>query len=172
MLKLYRLILQLYPPAYRRGYGDEMIEVFQEAQARAWAGSVSARGAFCLREISGLLRGALQENICFLSESSPFSSRRFTMQSEFRFPKSTMVLMCLILGGVILAIEKARTIAISVPYSNPYVTIRPLPWSFPSAIAILFGAVYVGAIAAWAILFGLQRSGVHRLAALDPDHKS
>jgi hypothetical protein len=78
--------------------------------------------------------------------------------------------MCIILGGVILAIEKARSIQASIPYSNPYVPpIRPLPTSFPQTIGLMFAAVYVGAIIGWAVLFAMRRSGVHRLLALDPD---
>lgn len=43
------------------------------------------------------------------------------MRSEFRFPKATVALMLLILAGVLIAIDKARSIQSSLPYSNPHV---------------------------------------------------
>ncbi len=41
------------------------------------------------------------------------------MRSEFRFPKSTPVLMMIILAGIVLALEKARVIQASFSNGNP-----------------------------------------------------
>ena len=91
------------------------------------------------------------------------------MRSSFRFPKTTAVLMIVIFAGVVLAIEKARAVAGSVPYSHPYLPIRPEHPAFAEAIGIMFAAVYALAIVGWVVLFVLRRSGVHRLADLSTD---
>jgi hypothetical protein len=167
MLALYRRLLCLYPLAYRWEYGDEMLAVFLDAKADVWDQGISARAAFCLREIVGLLRGMLNERVHSLFDSHLLAPRSFAMRSEFRFPKSTTVLMFIILAGVILAIEKAASIVASIPYANPHLPpIHPVPPTFAPATAITFAAVYVGAIVGWAVLFALRRSGVHRLENL------
>lgn len=90
------------------------------------------------------------------------------MHSEFRFPKSATILMSLILGGVLLAIEKAEIIIHSTSHNGLLPPAHPPSVSFLGAFAMLFAVVYAGAIAVWAVLFMLRRSGVHRLSALDP----
>jgi hypothetical protein len=96
MFSVYRCLLRLYPADYRDEYGDEMAAVFLEAQVETRAEGLLPRGAFYLREVAGLLRGALREDtraITGFHRGTPFSSfssfpqRRFAMPSEFRFPK-------------------------------------------------------------------------------------
>jgi hypothetical protein len=167
MLVLYRRLLRLYPPAYRCQYGEEMVAVFLDAKSDAWEKGLAARAAFCLREIAGLLRGMLNEHVHSLFGSHLFAPRRFAMRSEFRFPKSTTILMFLILAGVVLAIEKASSIEASIPYANPQLpAIHPVPPTFAPATALTFAVVYAVAIVAWIVLFALRRSGVHRLENL------
>jgi hypothetical protein len=167
MLALYRRLLRLYPPAYRCEYGDEMLAVFLDAQADVWNQGVPARAAFCLREIVGLLRGMLYERVHALFGSHLLAPRRFAMRSEFRFPKSATILMFLILAGVVIAIEKAASIAASIPYTNPQLPpIHAAPPTFAPATALTFAVVYAVAIVAWIVLFALRRSGVHRLENL------
>lgn len=159
MLSVYRCLLYLYPPDYRSEFGDEMIGVFSEAESEAKVGL--GRGGFFLREIAGLLNGALQERLRALTgsySSITFSSRRFTMRPGFRFPKSTAVLMSVILAGVILAIEKAQSIVRSAAESD-------YPDLVGGLVAI-FAAACVLAVVAWAALFALRRSGVHRLSQI------
>lgn len=63
------------------------------------------------------------------------------MRSEFRFPRSTTALVSVILGGVILAIEKGKAVQASVSFTHPRLPpIRPVPPTFPQAIAIMFAA--------------------------------
>ena len=57
---------------------------------------------FCAREIAGVVAGAVREHWRALGGEHVwrlFSNRRFTMRTEFRFPKATAVLMMIILGG-------------------------------------------------------------------------
>src|SRR6202021_3356254 len=105
-----------------------MISAFRDAQADARAGRSSARISFRARETWGLLVGAMHEHICIICGSHrSISLTRFDMRSEFRFPRSTVLLMSIIFGGVILAMEKANTI--QVKYAAGAGSIWPsLPW--------------------------------------------
>jgi hypothetical protein len=172
MLATYESLLRFYPSAYRQQFGEEMFAVFCEVDAEARDRGLFVRVKFCLREIGGLFRGALAEHtrqIFGRRMSFPLSPRRFTMRSEFRFPKSTTVLMVLILGGVVLTIEKAKAIRASLPDTNPQLPpIRPEHFTFFPTIALMLAFFYAAGLLGWAILFALRRSGVHRLTEL-PD---
>ena len=82
------------------------------------------------------------------------------MHPEFRFPRSTVFLMWVILAGVVLAIEKAKAVvAMNEGLRLETVAIwHPLFWLSPLAVVLAI----VGAI--WGILFALRRTGMHRLA--------
>lgn len=164
MLSFYRSLLYLYPSPYRREYADEMISVFRDAQAEVSAGSLVKRISFRARESGGLLAGALQEHFRMLGGHYPLISlRRFTMRPEFRFPRSTIFLMSIIFAGVILAMEKANSIM--VKYAAGVGSIWPsLPWFL--GFTLLFTCA--AALAVWGVLFALRRTGVHRLASIQP----
>lgn len=164
MLSFYRCLLYLYPRLYRHEYADEMVAVFRDAHADVSAGSVKERISFRVRESGGLLAGALQEHIRIISGSHQLISfTRFDMRPEFRFPRSTVFLMSIIFAGVILAMEKANTI--QVKYAAGAGSIWPsLPWFLGRTL--LFTCVTVMVI--WGILFALGRTGVHRLANIQP----
>ena len=81
------------------------------------------------------------------------------MRPEFRFPRSAITLMLIILAGVILTIEKAAQI--TTKYSGPVVTMWSTFWSF---VVLAFLIVSIAAAGGWAILYALRRSGVHRLS--------
>ena len=167
MLGLYRGLLRLYPASYRNQFGDEMIEVFREIETEPEKKSRAAQGIFCLREVAGLLSGALREHWRVLGGDPSwlsFPTRRFTMHTEFRFPKTTAVLMTIILAGVVLAIEKGEAIVASLTNVNPALgPIQSPHFDFVPAVIVMFVFVYAAAVAGWAILFALRRSGVHRL---------
>jgi hypothetical protein len=168
MLLLYRCLLHLYPPAYRCEFAEEMIAVFREAQTETRQKSMLARVAFCAREAGGLLCGALQEHLRVITGPDLFPlflSRRFTMRSEFRFPKATPPLMALILAVIVVAIEKAKAIQASVPHTNPQVGPIP-PLQFTVVWTLLLVLIVAGTAGAlgWAILFALRRSGVQRFS--------
>jgi hypothetical protein len=174
MLFLYRCLLRLYPAAYRYEYGDEMAGVFsnlrKDVRNKTQGMGLLPRGKFFLREFAGLLYGALQEHSRSITGSNllPSSSRRFTMRSEFRFPKATPVLMIIILAGVILTIEKATAIEESLPHAYPQQLppIQPEHFTFFPAMAVIFLSAYAVAVIGWAVLFALRRSGVHRLSEM------
>ncbi len=172
MFSLYRSLLYLYPPAQRREYGEEMLAVLREIHAETTEKGTLARSVFWVREVQGLLGGALQEHFRTITgsyRSQPLFPRRFTMRSEFRFPRATATLMTIILGAVVMAIEKATAIENSIPPFSPHVgPIQPAHFTFlPTLLLILFFAC-VGGVLGWTILFALHRSGVHRIADFDP----
>ena len=78
-----------------------------------------------------------------------------------RFPRSTIILMTVILIGVGLAIESARNIQLK--YASG-MNITPVWDTFPGFFTFAFGLMFVAALSVWAILFALRRTGMHRLA--------
>jgi len=166
-LSLYRHALRLYPGFHREQFGEEMIALFRELQADMATKGMFAQGLFCVRETAGVVAGALREHWRVWGGEHVwllFSSRRFTMRTEFRFPKATAVLMTLILAGVVLAIQKGEAIQASVPDTNPLVvSIHPVHSTLLPGVVIGLASFYAAGLIGWAILFALRRSGVHRL---------
>jgi len=184
VLSLYRFLLRLYPPAYRDEFGAEMLAVFGDAQAETWKKGVLARGVFCAREVAGLLRGALVEHLQGIAGSdlltasrsrirlSIFPLRRFTMRSEFRFPKATAPLMAIILALIVVAIERAKAIQASLPHTNPHVgPIQPAQFTLFSTLVVVLAITCAAGLLGWAILFALRRSGLHRLSEFNPSER-
>ena len=172
MLSFCRFLLYLYPPAHRLEYGEEMVAVLRERQAESWNSGVLARWVFWAQEIAGLLCGAVREHARSLVRFPSWavcSLRRFTMRSEFRFPKATGWLMLVILAAIVMAIEKAKAIQASLPDTHPYVgPIQPAQFALISTFAVLFVAGCVVGAVGWAVLFALRRSGTQRLSELRP----
>ena len=164
MITFYRCLLYLYPSLYRHEFAEEMVSVFRDAHADVTAASFRERTGFRVRETCGLLAGAVQEHFHAAGTGFPsISFTRFDMRPEFRFPRSTVVLMSIIFAGVIVAMEKANTI--QVKYGEGYRSIwASLPWFF--VLMLLFTLVTSAAVLG--IRFALGRSGAHRLANLQP----
>lgn len=168
MVSIYESLLRLYPAEHRRQFGDEMLAVFLEARAEARDMKLISRVRFGLREIAGLMSGALLEhlhNLVGVDARLSFSTRRFAMRNGFRFPKTTAVLMIVSLAGIALAIERGR--AIQVSFSNGHPPVVPLEaarFTFFPTLLLLLVMFYAVGLVGWAILFALRRSGVHRLA--------
>jgi len=163
MLRLYQGLLLLYPAAYRQEFGGEMQCVFLEAQAESRTRPLLGRAAFSAREVLGLLSGAAQAHLLSLFGIDDWlRHKRFNMRPQYRFPRSTVFLMWVILAGVMLAIEKARVIATSRPHEMVAAK-NSLPlflFLFPlSACAVVVGV--------WGLLFALRRTGMHRLDGVE-----
>jgi hypothetical protein len=166
MLRLYRRLLALYPAAYREQFTEEMVAVFSDIYAEAVTQEMRARALLYLREALGLLAGALHEHARALGAGiwMDVSPRRFSMRNEFRFPKTTAVLMTIILAGVIMAIRKGEAIEASLPHvSQPIAPIHSAPSYLLPGVVAGFLFFYAAGLIGWAILFALRRSGVHRL---------
>lgn len=174
MNTVYQRLLWLYPAEHRREFGEEMCSVFQEVCAEIANAGMFVRGTFFVREFGGLLSGALREHLRDLPifDGVLLSTRRFNMRNGFRFPKSTAVLMTLILLGVILAIRKGEAIAYSLPHiSEPVGPIHPVRSGLLSDIPWFFLSFYAAGLIGWAVMFALRRSGVHRLDELSGERK-
>src|ERR1700751_2148693 len=113
MRTVYRWLLHLYPDGYLQRFGEEMSFVFEQAKTDRLNQGPGLLTSFYFREILGILRGAWQERL------REFSNRRFAMRTQFRFPKTTPILMAIILAGVMLAIQKGAAIQASLPDVNP-----------------------------------------------------
>ena len=175
MRTVYQQLMRLYPAEHREQFGDEMLSVLREARTDNANKNLIARAQFYAREIAGLVRGAVRENlhtVMGVHASIRFTTRRFAMRNGFRFPKATAILMTIILAGIIVAIRKGEAIATSLPpFSQPITPIHP-PHSYllPGVVAgFLF--IYAAGLLGWAILFAMRRSGVHRLAEMSSEPK-
>ena len=152
-LTVYCWLLCLYPGSYRDEFAEEMTSVFREARSQL-PPTLSAKISFYRREFCGLLSGALcaQFNRLF-GTAVPF--RRFDMQPQFRFPRSTVFLMVVIFAGVVLTIAKASSIA-----GDTVGSVWP---SLISVLGFMLLTMCTAAAVVWGILHSLRRSGVHRL---------
>ena len=166
-LTIYRQALRLYPARHRDRFGEEMMTVYGELEADTSQCGFVAQSLLCLRETAGVLAGAVREHWRVLSSEEIcrlFRSRRFTMQPEFRFPKTTAVLMTVILAGVVMAIQKGEAIEASVPNVNPPIgPIQPVHSTLLPGVFLGLALFYSVGLIGWAILFAMRRSGIHRL---------
>ena len=92
------------------------------------------------------------------------------MQTQFRFPKTTAVLMIIILVGVVWAIEKGQAIEAAYSVGMPAGPIPPVESLLPG-IAEGRALFYVSGLIGWSILFALRRSGMHRLDRISSEQK-
>ena len=163
MLRMYRGLLQLYPAAYRREFMEEMLWVCEQAQTDLVGLPLTVRAAFYAREIAGLLAGAAHEHLANIFEVDFCPVRSRDMKPQFRFPRSTVGLMLVILAGVLLAIEQAKSIQLKFAAGGH---VRPVWSSLPQFASWALALVCIAGFAGWAILFALGRSGVQRLSNL------
>jgi hypothetical protein len=156
MFVLYRCLLRLYPGAYFNEYASEMTLVFCQAWDAVKDRGLREQAQFCLREIVGTISGAVRER---LNPSLWSSFGRFGMNKQFRFPRTMIFMMLVILASLILAIERAHRFQLNQSAETDILA----AW-----LAVLFVPAYLlvaipGAIG-FAVFFALKRSGVHRLA--------
>jgi phosphoribosylcarboxyaminoimidazole (NCAIR) mutase len=93
------------------------------------------------------------------------------MHPGFRFPRSTVVLMCVILAGVVLAIDKAKTI-VQMKSGVPHASLAVWDAMLSTILlALLLVVAAVGTV--WGILFALHRTGMQRLQNVQtwPEHR-
>ncbi|HEY1676785.1 MAG TPA: hypothetical protein VGG04_03700 [Candidatus Sulfotelmatobacter sp.] len=168
MRVIYSGLMRLYPAQYREQFGEEMAAVFEDLTSEHGAEKFLSRCAFFGREITGLMIGAARERMRVLFGDDlglSLSTRRFFMRNEFRFPRTTAVLMTIILAGVAMAIKMGEDIAGSLPHDGGQVgPIHPVHPTLLGAIPIILVSFYAMGLACWAILFALRKSGFHRLA--------
>lgn len=168
MVNLYGCLLCLYPAGYRRQFAKEMTAVFRQSEADARSEPLSKQVAFCLRELSGLLSAAFREQFrAILGSYEYIPITRFNMRAEFRFPRTTVFLMSLILAAVVLAITKATTIEVK----HGVGTLGTLWPSMLLFLAVVMGFVCSVVAIVWGILFAMRRTGMHRLSNVQTWHE-
>jgi hypothetical protein len=156
MLTLYKCLLRFYPSAHRRNFSEEMITVFRELQAEARQQGRAGQFRFYLREASGFVMGAITEHW------REFTKGRFIMRNEFRFPRTTWVLMTIILAGVVMAIAKGEAISVSVPPMAPALPPIHPARGLLSNWGLSFLIMYVIGVIVGGILFALRRKATLR----------
>jgi hypothetical protein len=168
MRAVYSGLMRLYPAQYREQFGEEMAAVFEDLQADYADKKGVSRCAFFSREIAGVLIGATKERLRVLFGNDldlSLSRRRFAMRDGFRFPKTTAVLMTIILAGVLMAIRMGEDIAGSLPHDGGQVgPIHPVHHTLMGAVPMILVYFYAIGLACWAVLFALRKAGIHRLA--------
>lgn len=171
MLRVYRGLLYLYPARYRRQFAEEMSSVFCQARQAVRKATITTLALFLAREISGLLLGALREHGDSITGAHDWNPlRRFDMRSEFRFPRSSVVLMTVIFLGIILAVEKSHSVQLKYSANPNFMSVYSTFWEF---LAVGFALACAAAVSGWLVLFVLRRSGMHRLSHLQtwPDEQ-
>jgi hypothetical protein len=157
MLTVYCWLLCLYPRSYRHNFGEEMTFVFRDTRS-SLPPALAAKISFYRREFCGLLSGALRIRVD--SRFGPaVAFRRFHMQPQFRFPRSTVILMLVIFAGVVLTIAEAASVAGDA---------LGLGWrTLVFLLSFMLLSMCTAAAVGWRILHSLRRSGVHRLQNVD-----
>jgi hypothetical protein len=126
MRALYRSLLRLYPADYFNDYAEEMTVVFCEAHNAVRHCNFLSRTFFVIREIQGVVSGALWEHVCGCSLFG-----RYEVQTEFRFPRSTIALMFVILAAVGFAIDKGRSVQLQYGGKNLIIPVVCWPENLP-----------------------------------------
>ena len=176
MLTVYRKLLRLYPAEHRELFGEEMLAVLREESDDHTEKKLLAQARFFAREISGLVNGALHEHFrawIEIQDGLSLATGRFNMRNGFRFPRTTIVFMTLILAGVVTAIKKGEDIAASVPNIDPPlpIHIQPVHSILLGGLPLVFAFFYAAGLIGWAIMFALRRSGTHRLDNMSAGQK-
>ena len=129
MLHLYRFLLRLYPARLVDEFGEEMAAVLYELHRGSRTDVFAARWWFGLREVAGLLSGALREQLYGWNRNLSGGTMR-----SFRFPRWTLVMMILIFCTVNTAIEKGRLAAVQLsggPTTSHW-------WNLPGVFMVVF----------------------------------
>jgi hypothetical protein len=146
-------LLCLYPASHRDEFGEEMTSVFREAH-RALPAGPAAKLSFYRHEFCGLLSGAVSARFKRLFGPA-ISFPKFCMQPQFRFPRSTVFLMLVIMVGIVLTIAAASNVA-GDTMGSAWRTVL-------SVLGFMLLAMCTAAAVVWGILHALRRSGTHRI---------
>ena len=151
MLRLYRLLLFLYPADYRVIFAEEMTKVFEDARDAAWNRGAWARVAFCLRELAGLVWAA---SYAHMRIHSGWVDR---MKA---FTRSRAAVPRLIFGFAAVV----ATIEILKSFVPPRHASQWVLWN-EFLLAILAGlTLALGGAVGWAIVFVFGCTGMQRIS--------
>ena len=148
MARFYGFLLRLYPAQLVDEFGDEMAAVLSELQRGYRSEGVVVRTRFFLREVSGLLAGALREHFHQRNRNQSGGTMR-----SFRFPRWTIVVMILLFCAVNTAIEKGRLATVEILGGHATSHWFTLPGVFLTVSAFL-GVI---GCAGYGVLFAIRR---------------
>ena len=91
---------------------------------------------------------------------------------QFRFPIPGISFMSLTFALVVLVIHETRKAALALAGSSYVVNghvylYQPERASFLQTIGFAFAVTFVVSVVVWAVLFVMQKAGIHRLAAVE-----
>ncbi len=163
-LSLIAALVKLYPASYRAEFGKEMIDVSSRVLRDARRSGNLAWVTASLRELTGLAGGCMREHLREQLGGSwvQIATRRFSMRSEFRYPKATIPMMALIFACIVLIIYKARAVQVSM--NLPSYDLGAPHYMLAVTLGIAFAVACMVGSAGWLVLHSLHRSGVHRLS--------
>ena len=118
-MRAYRLLLHLYPAAFRNEYGEEMRSIF--ARRRRDATSPAARAALWMGTIGEVLTTATLVHVDVLRQDGRYVAR--TLRRAPGFALTAVLIVALGVG--------ATTAAFSV---TDFVLLRPLPFAHPERL--------------------------------------
>jgi hypothetical protein len=132
MMRLYRFLLRLYPARLVDEFEEEITAVLTDLQSGIRSEGIAVRLRFVLREVSGLLTGAVREHLDIRNRNLSGGSMRY-----FRFPRWTIVMMVLMFCAVNTAIEKGRLASVQLLGGQGTSHWWALPGVFLSVFAFL-----------------------------------
>jgi hypothetical protein len=141
MPHLYRFLLRLYPTRLVE-FGEEMAAVLYTLHHGSRTDVFAARWRFELREVTGLLSGALREHIHERNRNLSGGTMR-----SFRFPRWTLVMMIVIFCAVNTTIEKGRQAAVQLsggPASSHW-------WNLPAVFMFVFAFLAIAGLAGYGV---------------------
>jgi hypothetical protein len=147
MLHLYRFLLRLYPARLVNEFGGEMAAVLYALHRGSRTNVFAARWWFGVREVTGLLSGALREQIYERNRNLSGGTMR-----SFRFPRWTIVMMILIFCAVNTAIEKGRLASVQLsggPASSHW-------WTLPGVFMFVFAFLAGVGLAGYGVLLAFR----------------
>jgi len=156
MLSLYRFLLRLYPGRLVVEFGEEMAGVLCELHRGSRTKGLAARWWFGLREVTGLLAGALREQ--FYERNRNLSGGTMRALRSFQFPRWTIFMMILMFCAVNTAIEKGRMASVLLAGRR---AASSHWWTIPGVFLVVFAFLAVVGLIGYCVLhvFRVARTG-------------
>lgn len=144
MVRIYGLLLRLYPAWLVDEFGEEMTTVWTELHREIRREGALARVRFFLREIYGLLSGALREHLKKQNRNLSGGNMR-----SFRFSRWIIVMMILMFCAVNTAIERGRLASVQLMTGGPGTSHW---WALPGVFLTVFAFLGVVGCIGYCIL--------------------
>jgi hypothetical protein len=173
VVALFESLLRLYPRTYRGTFAEEMVQVFRQAEADAEERRFGERAAFYLRELVGLIGGAVRERLRrgkSRGKESP-NGESMKQKDQCRFPLFSILMMTIIFMIVIELIAKGEGLSQSLFAIESgrgwdlgrSARLWPSHWGLISGIATGFLIAWLAGVTAWIVAYAMRRTGAQKL---------